>query len=258
MLPEAEARFELNGYFLRNSRSFPKRITFAERRLAILLPTVHHKCVVPKPKKQKGARIMKKLFWLSIVVVLLALAPTVAAEDPPACSGLMKALEKIPSDSPGYAKVLEMAQTKCGEALDHAALLALFNATDGPNWDYNPDTNQPADGGNVWDENSHHCTWYGVVCDATSHRVTHILLSYNDLNGYIPDELMSLTNLGWLWLHGDNNQWGWPTNDLACWETQEVLNWAEGLSGTTYVNQHDLPGGGTGATTTGVICGSGS
>jgi hypothetical protein len=34
-------------------------------------PIRHHKCVVPKPKKQKGARIMKKLYVRSVVVVAL-------------------------------------------------------------------------------------------------------------------------------------------------------------------------------------------
>jgi hypothetical protein len=39
----------------------------------------------------------------------------------------------IPSDSPGCAKVLEMAHTKNGEAPGHAALVALSNETKAPN-----------------------------------------------------------------------------------------------------------------------------
>jgi hypothetical protein len=196
MLPEAEARFEPNSHFLRDSRSFPKRITLAERRIAILLPTVHHRGVVPKPKKQKGARIMKTLFWLSLVVVLLALAPAVAAEGPPAaCGGLTKALEHIPPDSPGYAKALEMALTiNCAEALDHAALVALYINTDGDNdW-------KIKDG---WEDlSTDHCGWYGVTCSGEGrviwldlHQNSNFPLEPYPWNRPIPSELGYLSEL---------------------------------------------------------------
>lgn len=205
---------------------------------------------------------MKKLLVLSVIVAVRLVAPIVSTVQaaPAACNGLLNALENIPADSPGYARVLELAQTKCGEALDHAALLALYNAANGPDWAYDPDvtTNPP---GSPWDETLHHCDWYGIICN-DDNRVTHVILTYNNLSGYIPDELRSLSSLGWLWLHGvsPNSFPGYDyVNYLACWETQEVLDWAENLrdpitgSGDTYVN-YPLPGGGNGHLGTGVVC----
>ena len=67
---------------------------------------------------------------------------------------------------------------------DREALVALYNATDGPNWINN--TN--------WLSDLPLATWYGVrCCDAG--RVTRLILRDNDLNGELPSELASLTRL---------------------------------------------------------------
>ena len=67
---------------------------------------------------------------------------------------------------------------------DRAALAALYHATDGPNWRNNTNwlTDQPLD------------TWYGVTTD-DSGRVTELSLRDNRLNGTIPPEIGSLSNL---------------------------------------------------------------
>jgi len=66
---------------------------------------------------------------------------------------------------------------------DSLALVALFNATDGRNWT------------NKWNLKSPMTTWYGVTLDEESRRVLSLDLASNNLDGYIPSEIGSLTNL---------------------------------------------------------------
>ena len=70
---------------------------------------------------------------------------------------------------------------------DRAALVALYNATDGPNWVNN---------GN-WLSDEALGEWYGVTTDGGG-RVTRLDLNTNQLIGEIPPELGSLSNLQWL------------------------------------------------------------
>ena len=96
-------------------------------------------------------------------------------------------------------------------ATDRAALVALYNATDGPNWTNNTGwlTDRPLD------------DWYGVTPDANG-GVTELNLGENDLTGEIPAELGNLSNLERLYL-GANQLTGCvpaglrdvPFNDLA-------------------------------------------
>ena len=70
---------------------------------------------------------------------------------------------------------------------DRAALVALYNTTDGENWTNNSNwlTDEPLD------------EWYGVGTDESG-RVTWLSLWDSQLNGPIPPELGYLTNLGTL------------------------------------------------------------
>ena len=78
-----------------------------------------------------------------------------------------------------------MPATTAGDAAtDRAALVALYNATDGANWHNN---------GN-WLSNAPMGVWHGVTTDSDG-RVTHLDLQRNQLTGEIPAELGSLTNL---------------------------------------------------------------
>ena len=72
---------------------------------------------------------------------------------------------------------------------DRAALVALYQATDGDNWQNNDNwlSNKPLD------------EWYGVTTDASG-RVTRLDLFNNRLSGSIPSSLGNLTNLQELWL----------------------------------------------------------
>ena len=70
---------------------------------------------------------------------------------------------------------------------DRAALIALYNATDGENWDESDNwlSEQPILG------------WHGVITDRNG-RVTVLRLRNNTLSGEIPAELGSLPNLTYL------------------------------------------------------------
>ena len=77
-------------------------------------------------------------------------------------------------------------------ATDRAALVALYNATDGDNWTNN--TN--------WLSDRPLSEWYGVTTDADG-RVMELDLNSNRLEGEIPTELGNLTNLIELNLSGN-------------------------------------------------------
>ena len=80
----------------------------------------------------------------------------------------------------------------CGELTDRAILVALYNATDGPNW-----------GSNIhWLSDMPLGEWHGVTTDSDG-RVIHLDLGFNRLSGEIPAELGRLTNLERLWLVGN-------------------------------------------------------
>ena len=76
---------------------------------------------------------------------------------------------------------------------DRAALVALYNATDGPNWRNN----------NNWLTDEPIGDWYNVNTDNDG-RVTRLDLSFNQLTGEIPAELGRLSSLKWLYI--TNNQ----------------------------------------------------
>ena len=69
-------------------------------------------------------------------------------------------------------------------ATDRDALMALYNATDGPNWDDKMHWGSMQDIGN----------WYGVTTNSAG-RVTKLDLSNNKLSGEIPAALGDLSEL---------------------------------------------------------------
>ena len=77
-------------------------------------------------------------------------------------------------------------------AIDRAALVALYHATDGPNW---------ANNGN-WLSDRPLGEWYGVTTDGSG-RVVGLDLKYNRVSGQIPAELGNLTDLQSLRLVGN-------------------------------------------------------
>ena len=76
--------------------------------------------------------------------------------------------------------------------VDKSALVALYNATDGPDWTNN--TN--------WLTDAPMGQWHGVATDVSG-RVTHLDLDNNGLMGQIPHELDNLDKLDMLFLSGN-------------------------------------------------------
>ena len=83
---------------------------------------------------------------------------------------------------------------------ERAALVALYNATDGPNWTRNTGWNTTAPVGD----------WYGVTTN-DSGSVTALYLFRNSLSGSIPTNLTNLTNLTHLWLDSNSLSGSIPT-----------------------------------------------
>ena len=72
-----------------------------------------------------------------------------------------------------------------GVSTDRRVLVALYNATDGPNWQYNEG----------WLSDEPLGNWAGVETDPHTGRVTVLRLVANGLNGQIPPELGDLAGL---------------------------------------------------------------
>ncbi len=88
---------------------------------------------------------------------------------------------------------LSLSSTLLAQQISQAefdALVALYNATDGPNWTNN----------NGWNTttNNVHGGWYGVTVD--SGHVVGLFLSQNGLAGQLPAALGDLSHLKELWL----------------------------------------------------------
>lgn len=75
---------------------------------------------------------------------------------------------------------------------ERAALIALYNATDGPNWVHSWDLNSPDIS-----------TWHGVYLN-TDGKVNALILNSNNLVGYIPPEIGQLARLEILYLQNNN------------------------------------------------------
>ena len=112
-----------------------------------------------------------------------------------------------------------MAQGSVAE--DKAALQALYNATDGDNW--NSNTN--------WNSTEPLRQWYGVRVDPRTGRVTSISLSGNNLNGSIPVEIGDLTALKELGLYNNSALTGGIPSSIGDLTALEELSPALRLSG---------------------------
>ena len=82
---------------------------------------------------------------------------------------------------------------------DREALVALYNATGGPNWRNNHN----------WLSNAPLGQWYGVTTDSSG-RVTELDLHDNGLVGRIPSELGGLSSLRQLFIHQNQLNGGIP------------------------------------------------
>ncbi len=99
-------------------------------------------------------------------------------------AGFLAALMAVVAMALGSAAGTELAEAQTDPSTDRVALVALYNATDGPNW--SNETN--------WLSAEPIGEWHGVITDGSG-RVTALDLDENELNGKMPAELGDLTNL---------------------------------------------------------------
>jgi len=95
---------------------------------------------------------------------------------------LLSLLSAMPALQPALAQSADPPEEPT--ATDRAALVALYDATDGDNWTDNAN----------WKSDKPLNQWSGISTNADG-RVTIISLSNNRLTGTIPPQLGSLTNL---------------------------------------------------------------
>ena len=128
------------------------------------------------------------------------------------------------------AVLLAMALASCGDSSptptetpilsDRDALIALYNATNGPSWTNNRN----------WLSDEPIGEWLGVttgfsrvVTTGNTGRVSELYLAYNELSGSIPPGISRLTNLLVLRLNG-NSLSGEIPSELGNLSKLEVLN----------------------------------
>ena len=145
--------------------------------------------------------------YVTLFSFILALALTAAlaacASDEPSGGTVPDRNASIPTEMPASAET------------DREALVALYNATDGENWNRSDN----------WLSDAPLGEWYGVDTNNDG-RVTVLILDNNELSGEIPPELGSLANLTELEL-SDNGLSGEIPPELG---SLANLSWL-GLSG---------------------------
>ncbi|MDE0290080.1 MAG: fibronectin type III domain-containing protein [bacterium] len=128
------------------------------------------------------------------------------------------------------ASFITRALNLTASSSDRDALVALYNATDGPNWSNN--TN--------WLSGRPIGEWHGVITDAGG-RVTSLSLDGNQLSGQIPTQLGHLLNLQTLSLAQNQLRGSVPTElgaltnltYLALWDNQLTGELPLSLTGLT-------------------------
>ena len=129
------------------------------------------------------------LFLWTVVTVLGGRGSIMAAGETEPAAVRVEPLEQMqptatPTATPGSP----------GYETDRAALIALYNATDGPNWDNNT----------YWNTNSPLDDWFGIDTDPDGvGRVTSLKRKNNGLRGRLPAALGNLAKLKYLNLWGN-------------------------------------------------------
>jgi hypothetical protein len=84
---------------------------------------------------------------------------------------------------------------------ERAALIALYNSTNGDNWTDNSGWKTPPLDVDGFALPGTENTWCGITCDAGNTTVQSIQLLNNNLNGAVPPELGNLANLQYLYFY---------------------------------------------------------
>ena len=135
-----------------------------------------------------------------------------------------------PTATPLVSPTPTVTPAVAGIATDRAALMALFNSTDGDNWNYP----QYAGG---WGTTASLDQWDGVTTDASG-RVTELTLSYR-MHGTLPSALGNLSKLKVLYIDAFSLSGSIPTalGNLSNLEELTLHGWSlrapdDGLSGS--------------------------
>ena len=124
------------------------------------------------------------LHWLAVLgMLLIAAALAACGSDAPAITGAPASNGAM--STPRATPKPPLAQTST--ETDREALVAFYNATDGPNWVNNEN----------WLSDAPIGEWNGVTTDGSG-RVIELSFFGNQLSGEIPPELGNLSNLAWL------------------------------------------------------------
>ncbi len=118
---------------------------------------------------------------------------------PPANSTFRTWLQRVTISTPSIWYGCHVSQQSA--ATDRAALVALYNATDGKNWRIN----------RHWLSDEPIGLWHGIATDRNGH-VTSLKLKANNLTGPLPAELGNLTKLEVLLLSNDRPEGAWNNN----------------------------------------------
>jgi hypothetical protein len=117
-------------------------------------------------------------------------------------------------------QIQKVLDPRADDPVQRAALVALYEATDGDNWDYSAG----------WLSTTSYCTWHGITC-GTGHDVEDLSLFFNEMSGSIPAELGNLANLQTLNLFSNGLSGPIPT-ELRNLANLEYLRLSDnGLSG---------------------------
>ena len=141
----------------------------------------------------RTSRLFLGIFALALILPLLLLA--CVGSDEPTHGPSSERATAAPTDLPDSERATDEPEGRASSGqttpapttpeTDREALVALYNATGGPNWIRN----------NNWLSDAPTSEWEGVATDGNG-RVTRLLLfSGNQLSGEIPPELGNLASL---------------------------------------------------------------
>ena len=144
-------------------------------------------------------------------------------------TGVAAGSATITASTGGVSGLAGVTVTNPGNSADRTVLVALYNATDGPNW-----TNSEK-----WLTNAPLGDWYGVDTDDQG-RVSRIALYNNSLTGSIPSELGDLTDLTVLGLSRNQLTGSIPSELGDLTNLTSLALWGNELTGSIPSDLGDL------------------
>lgn len=185
----------------------------------VALGTMHYM----SPEEANGTRADTRSDVYSLGVTLYVMLTgsfpfgtgDVMGQRPQVSRELATVVERCLQEDPNrrYQTAGELAAALASPSItDWAALVALYDATDGNNWSDNDN----------WLTNAPFGDWYGIETDANG-RVTEIQLGSNGLHGRIPPELGNLSDLQVLSMGYENYLSGQIPSELGSLTNLKVL-----------------------------------